>query len=322
MRRLLAMMMFCACSYAVAQQTTANYPSRPIRMVSPFAPGGATEPLARMINQGLTEKWGQPVILDFRPGAGTMIGTNIVRAAAPDGYTILIVAASFSINPSLYKDVKYEPVRDFVPLTMQVEFPFLLTVHPNSPAVNVQQLISQAKAQPGRLTFSSSGIGNTNHLAGELLKNMAGISLTHVPYKGGGPALTAVLGGEVSMLFTTVLSSLPFVQSGRLRALAISSSERSRHLPNVPTITEAAALPGFYVKGWYALVVHSETAPQIVTKLNQEIVAILNKESVKQKIIDSGVEPWPTSPEVARKFIGAESIRWRKVIAQLGIKPE
>jgi tripartite-type tricarboxylate transporter receptor subunit TctC len=307
---------------AAAGAGAADYPVRPLRMVSPFAPGGATEPIARMIGQGLMEKWGQPVVLDFRPGAGTLIGTDIVRTATPDGHTLLIVAASFAINPHLYRDVKYDPIRDFMPVTMEVEFPFLLTVHPASPARDAQQLIGLAKAQPGRLTFSSSGIGNTNHLAGELMKRMAGIDITHVPYKGGGPALTAVIGGEISMLFTTVLSSLPHVQSGRLRALAISSAERSRFLPGVPPLAEAARLPGFDVKGWYGLVVHAATPRPVVQALNREIVAILGRETVKQRIVDSGVDPWPTTPEAARQFIAAESIRWRNVITELRLRPE
>lgn len=296
-----------------------EFPSRPIRIISPFSPGGGTEPLARMVSQGLNEAWGQPVILDFRPGAGTMIGTELGKNAEPTGHTILIVAASFAINPSLYKNVKYNPVRDFSPLTMQVSFPFLLAVNAGSPATDVKKLIAAAKANPGKMTFSSSGTGNTNHLAGELFKSKTGIEMTHVPYKGGGPALTAAISGEVSMLFTTVLSSLPFVKSGRLRALGISTAERSRFAPDIPTLAETVPLPGFEVLGWYGFVAPAATPRPIVEKLNQGITAVLKKESVKERIIQTGVEAWPTSADEARKFITSEVKRWDEVITRLGL---
>jgi len=301
-------------------QSAAAYPARPIRLVAPFAPGGGTDVVSRLVSQRLTEAWGQQIIIDNRPGAGTMIGTEIVAKAPADGYTFLICAAAHAINPSLYSRVNYHPLRDFVPITMAVTFPFLLVVHPSVPAQSVQELIAAAKSRPGRLTFASSGSGNTNHLAGELLKSLAGIDITHVPYKGGGPALTDLVGGQISMMFGTVVETLPQARAGKVRALAVSGAKRATFAPDLPTVAET--LRGFEVTGWYAFLLPAGTPAPIVDRLNREITRILDNADVKQRLVTLGTEPWPTSSQKAREFIAAETMRWEKVIKQAGLKAD
>jgi tripartite-type tricarboxylate transporter receptor subunit TctC len=249
-----------------------------------------------------------------------MIGTETVAKSPPDGYTLLICAAAHSINPSLYSKVNYHPLRDFVPITMAVGFPFLLVVHPSVPAQNMQELIATAKSRPGKLTFASSGSGNTNHLAGELLKSMAAVDITHVPYKGGGPALNDVVGGQVSMMFGTVVETLPQARAGRLRALAVSGSKRAAFASELPTVAET--LRGFEVTGWYAFLLPAGTPAPIVDKLNREITRILEVPDVKQRLVALGTDPWPTSSQQAREFIAAEATRWSKVVAQAGLKAD
>ncbi len=297
-----------------------TYPTKPIRLVVPFAPGGGTDVVSRLMGQRLTEAWGQSVIIDNRPGAGTMIGTEIVARAPADGYTLLIAAAAHSINPSLYSRVNYDPVRDFAPITMAVGFPFLFVVHPSLQANNVSELVALAKARPGKLAFASSGSGNTNHLAGELLKSTAGVNIIHVPYKGGGPALNDLVGGHVSMMFGTVLETLPQVRAGRLRAIAVSGAKRASFAPEVPTVAET--LPGYEVTGWYAFLLPAGTPQSMVAKLNTEMTRILQLADVRQRLSALGAEAWPTSPEEAQKFIAAEAARWSKVITRAGIKAE
>ncbi|MEA3157494.1 MAG: hypothetical protein QOK44_5083 [Betaproteobacteria bacterium] len=304
---------------AANAQTAASYPSKPIRLVAPFAPGGGTDVVSRLVSQKLTEAWGQQVIIDNRPGAGTMIGTEIVAKAPPDGYTLLIGAAAHAINPSLYSKPSYQ-LRDLVPVTMAVSFPFLLVIHPSLPAQNVQDLIAIAKSRPGKLTFASSGTGNTNHLAGELLKITAGIDITHIPYKGGAPAMNDVVGGQVSMLFGTVLETLPQARAGKLRALAVSGAKRAAFAPELPTVAET--LPRYEVTGWYVFLLPAATPAPIVTKLNREIIRILEVPDVKQRLIALGSDPWPTSSEQAREYIASEASRWSKVIAQAGLKAD
>jgi tripartite-type tricarboxylate transporter receptor subunit TctC len=316
----IAAALFCAVSATAHAAETNPYPSRPIRLVAPFAPGGGTDVVSRLVAQRLIESWGQPVILDNRPGAGTMIGTEIVKNAPPDGYTILICAAAHSINPSLYSKVNYHPVRDFAPITMAVTFPFLLVVHPSVPAKNVQELVAAAKAQPGKLTFASSGSGNTNHLAGELLKITAAIDITHVPYKGGAPALNDVVGGQVSMMFGTVVETLPQARAGKVRAIGVTSAKRAAFAPDVPAVAET--LRGFEVIGWYAFLVPAGTPAPVVDKLNREVTRILETPDVKQKLVALGTDPSPMSSQETREFIARETVRWEKVVKQSGLRAD
>ena len=289
------------------------WPARPLRVIVPFAPGGGTDITARMVAQPLSERLGQPVVIDHRPGAGTMLGTELAARAPADGYTLLLAAAPHAINPALYSQVKYDALRDFTPVTMAIAFPYVITAHPSTPLLSIGDVISHAKAHPGKLTFGSSGIGSTNHLAGELFNRMAGVELTHVPYKGGGPALADALGGHLSLLFGTVLETLPQVRNGKLRGLAVSSATRTAIAPELPTVAESG-VPGYDVTGWYAFLVPAGTPPGVVSRLNEEITRILATPAVRERLLALGAEPSPTTPEKAQAFISAELTRWDKLI--------
>jgi tripartite-type tricarboxylate transporter receptor subunit TctC len=306
---------------ANAQGAGTDFPVRPIRIVVPFAPGGGTDITARIVGQRLNEAWGQPVVNDNRPGAGTMVGTEIVQKAPADGYTMMIASASHALNPSLYRKVNYDPIRDFQAVTLAVSFSFLLASNPSLPVQSVRELVALAKAQPGKLTFASSGTGSTNHLAGELFRVMAGINMIHVPYKGGGPAMNDVIGGQVSYMFGTVLETLPQARAGRLRALAVSSAKRASFAPELPTVAEAG-VPGYDVTGWYGFLVPAATPKPVVDKLNREITRILDLPAVRERFTGLGAEPWPTPSDKAQAFIAAEVARWGRIIREAGIRAE
>ncbi|MCC6380734.1 MAG: tripartite tricarboxylate transporter substrate binding protein [Burkholderiales bacterium] len=303
----------------VRAQATESFPSKPFRIIVPFPPGGGTDILARLVGQQMTESMGQPAVVDNRGGAGGMIGTELAMKAPADGHTILVAVTAYTINPSLYRKVNYDPLRDFSAVTLGISFPYLFVVHPSLPVKTVKEFIALAKAQPGKITFASSGTGNSNHLAGELFKDLANIDMVHVPYKGGGPAMNDILGGQVSMIFGTVLQTLPQVRAGKLRALAVSSAKRASFAPELPTIAEAA-LPEFEATGWYAFMVPAGTPAPAITRLNREITRILDQPAVKEKLLAMGAEPWPTTPEKARDFIAAEVARWSRVINKVGLK--
>jgi tripartite-type tricarboxylate transporter receptor subunit TctC len=290
-----------------------SYPTKPIRIIVPFAPGGGTDVTARLVGQPLAEKLGQPVVIDNRPGAGTMLGTELTAKAPADGYTIMIASASHAINPTLYRKVNYDPLRDFAPITLAISFPFVIAVHPSVPAQSVKELIAQAKANPGRLTYASSGTGSTNHLAGELFKRMAGIEMVHVPYKGGGPAMNDTIGGQVQMIFGTVLETMPQVRAGKLKGLAVSSGKRAAFAPDLRTASEDG-LPGYDVTGWYAFLAPAAIPRPVLNRLNAEMTAILNTPATRERFLAMGAEPWPTSPEAAKEFIAGEVGRWGKLI--------
>ena len=298
-----------------------DWPVKPIRLIVPYAPGGGTGITARMVAQPLAEKLGQPVVIDHKPGAGTMLGTELAAKAPADGYTLLLAAAPHVINPALVKQIKYDALRDFTPVTMAIAFPYVITIHPSLPPQSIRELTVYAKANPGKLTYGSSGIGSTNHLAGELFSRMAGIELTHVPYKGGGPALSDALGGHVAMLFGTVLETLPQVRNGKLRGLAVSSGTRAAIAPELPTVAESG-VPGYDVSGWYAFLAPAGTPRPIVAKLNEEITRILATPAVRERLLSLGAEPKPATPERSREFISAELARWDKLIKAARISAE
>lgn len=301
-------------TFAAATAHAADpWPIKPIRIIVPFAPGGGTDITARLVAQPLSEKLGQPVVIDHRPGAGTMLGTEIAAKAPADGYTLLLAAAPHAINPALYKQVKYDALRDFTAISMAITFPYVVAAHPSIPVQNIRELIAYAKANPGKLTYGTSGTGSTNHLAGELFMRMAGVQLTHVPYKGGGPALSDALGGHVALLFGTVLETLPQTRNGKLRGLAVSSGTRAAVAPELPTVAEGG-VPGYDVTGWYAFLAPSGTPREVVKKLNEEITRILATPAVRERLLSLGAEPSPTTPEKAQEFISAELLRWDKLI--------
>ena len=306
-------------SLAIAGPISAqSYPAKPIRLIVPFPPGGGTDITARMVGQPLSEKLGQPVVIDHRPGAGTMLGTELAAKAAPDGHTLILVAAPHAINPAMYRSVKYDPVRDFAPIALAISFPYIVAVHPAIQARSIKELIALAKSGSPVLTFASSGTGVTNHLAGELFKRMAGVEMTHVPYKGGGPALNDVIGGHVSMIFGTILETMPQVRNGRVRGLAVTSSKRVSFAPDLATVSEDG-LPGYDVTGWYAVLAPAGTPANIVARLNEETTRILGSAAVKDRFLAMGAEPWPTSSDKAREFIAAETARWGKIVKAAGI---
>jgi tripartite-type tricarboxylate transporter receptor subunit TctC len=295
-----------------------TYPSKPIRLVVPFPPGGTTDILARTVGQKMTENWGQPVVIDNRPGAGGNIGSDLVAKAAPDGYTLLMATIStHAINVSLYKKLPFDSVRDFAPVSRIGTLPNILIVHPSVPVKSVKELIELAKSKPGELNFASSGVGTSLHLSGELFNSMAGVKLVHIPYKGSSPALADLLGGQVKIMFDNLPSALPHVKAGKLKPLAVTSAKRATVLPEVPTVIESG-LPGFEVTSWFAIFVPAKTPTEIVAKLNGEIVKILNSGDVKEKLAQIGVDPAPTTPEALAAFAKAETEKWGKVVKATG----
>ena len=298
-----------------------TYPSKPIRLVSPYAPGGGTDILARLIGQKLSENLGQSVIVDNRPGGGGVIGTELVAKSPPDGYTIMLASPSpIVVAPHLHRKLAYKPLQDLAPITLISVVPALLIAHPSLPAKSVKELVALARSRPGQLTFSSSGNGGTGHLAGEMLKMMTGVDMIHVPYRGTGPATIAVLSGEVSLSFGNIIATLPYVKGGRLRALAVTTPERSPVLPDVPAVAET--LPGYSAGPWYGVLAPAGTPPEIVARLNQEIVKILRSPEVKQNLSSEGADPVGSTPAEFAALLRAETERWGKVVKAAGVKAQ
>ena len=304
----------CASAYA------ADYPQRPIRLIVPFAAGGGLEITARSIGQKLTEKRGQSIVIDNRPGAATIVGSEIAAKASPDGYTLLMITTTFAINPSLYGKLPYDPVREFAPVTQINSVPNILVVNPSIPAHSVRELIALAKAKPGQLNYASAGSGTSPHLAAELFKTMAGIEMTHIPYKGIPPAVTDVIAGRVTMLMTTTISAAPHVKSGRLRALAITSPKRLAAMPEVPAIGET--VPGYEADAFQGMVAPAGVPREIVRQLADDIAAIVRLPEIRERIIADGAEPIGSTPEAFGAFLKKEMLKWGKVVKESGARPD
>lgn len=299
-----------------------TYPVKPVRFVITFPPGGPTDTIVRLIGQRLTDAWGHPMILDNRGGAGGIVGTEIVARAAPDGYSFLVgTAGGMTINPALQPKLPYDPFRDFAPVGMLVNNPQILVAHPAVPARTLKDLVALAKAKAGQLNFASAGTGTATHLGLELLKITAGFDAVHVPYKGGAPAVTDLIGGQVHLLWVSIPSVLPHVKAGRLRALAVSTAKRSASAPDVPTVAESG-YPGFEYSNWNALFAPAKTPTAIVTKVNAAIVKILGEAEIAQKLSSQGADPAPGSPEDLARYMRTDFERWKKVIRNAGIKPD
>jgi tripartite-type tricarboxylate transporter receptor subunit TctC len=298
----------------------ASYPSRPIRLVVPVPPGGSSDGLARIAAQRLTESWGQQVLVDNRAGAAEIIGTDLVAKANPDGYTLVLVSLRFSVNPSLLK-VPYDPVRDLDPVMMTAAVGNVLVVNAKTPVKSVKELIAVARQKPGELTFASSGLGGAPHLIGEFFALQTGVKLSHIAYKGGGPAIADLVGGNVFMSFASMTSALPFIKGGRLRPLAVSSKDRSSQLPEVPTMGEAG-VANLEVRDWQGILGPRGMPRPVVDKLNTELARILRAPENQERLAAMGLEVIASTPEEFRKAIASEIQRWAKVVKDANIKPE
>lgn len=298
-----------------------NYPTRPIRLVVASSPGGASDILARMLAQKLSEEFGQQVVVDNRGGASGVIGTDIVARAVPDGYTLLIIQPSLTINPSMIRKLPYDAVRDFAPVSLVVDAAQIMTVNPSVPAQNVKDLIALAKAKPGELMFGSPGVGTSPHLVAELFKLMAGVDMPQVLFKGSGMAFISLISGEVSVAFSTVLSALPHVNSGKLRPLGVTSPKRVAVVPGVPTIAESA-LPGFETSQWFGILAPARTPRPIIDRLYQALLRGSNSPEVKERLSAQGVDVVNRKPEEFAAVIKRELVQWAKVIKAAGIKPQ
>jgi tripartite-type tricarboxylate transporter receptor subunit TctC len=296
----------------------ADYPNKPIRLVVPFSAAGTTDFLARAIAQKLGTNMGTTVIVDNRPGAGGNIGSDIVAKADPDGYTLLLgTVGTHAINASLYKKMPYDTVKDFAPITLVASVPNIVVVHPSVPAKSIKELLALAKAKPGNLTFASSGNGSSIHLSGELFKSMAGVDMLHVPYKGSGPAVADLVGGQVNLMFDNMPSSLPHVKSGRLRAIAVTGAKRSPAVPDLPTIAESG-VPGYDSVAWFGVLAPAGTPPAIVNQLNAEIIKVLKSPDVAHRLSSQGAEPAYNTPEQFSAYIKTEMGKWAKVVKASG----
>ncbi|MBI4205636.1 MAG: tripartite tricarboxylate transporter substrate binding protein [Betaproteobacteria bacterium] len=308
----------CCTGPAQAQQ---NYPVRPIRLVVPSSPGGGTDITARIIAPKLGEYLGQQVVVENRPGAGTMIGGEVVARAAPDGYTLLMGISTLAINPAMYKKVPYDALKDFAPISQVVALPNILVTHPSLPVKSVKDLIAFAKARPGQINFASAGVGTNPHLSMELFLSMAGLKMIHVPYKGSGQGVIDLLAGHVPVMTPSILTALPYVKNKRLRALGVTSAKRAGGTPDIPTIAEAG-VPGYEAVQWFGVLAPAGTPRPIITRLHGEVVRTLQAADVRQRLVNDGADPVGSSPEEFAAFLRAETTKWAKVVKDIGIQPE
>lgn len=310
------------CSLAVPLIAAASdYPNRPIRLIVPFAPGGGFDVALRPVAHDLAQRLGQPIVVDNRGGAGGIVGTEIAARAVPDGYTLFGGSVGLSALPALHKKLPFDPLRDFTPITIAVTSAYFLLVHPALPVASLKDLIALAKKTPGQVNFGSAGTGSTVHLAGEMLKSMAEIDIVHVAYKGAGPALTALAGGQIQLMFAPTGAALPLIKAGKLKAIGISSRTRSATAPATPTLAEAG-LPGYEVSGWYGLLAPAGTPRPVINQLYAETKKVLETEAMRSRHEANSLEPFGLSPEASAQFIKTDTVRWARVIRDAGIAKE
>ncbi len=298
-----------------------DYPNKPIRLVLGFPPGGGVDVVARLISPKLSEQLGQQLVIDNRGGAAGNIALDLVAKAAPDGYSLILSTPSITVNPALYSKVHYDPVNDFLPVTLVGTTALMLIVHPSLPVKSVKELITLAKAKPGQLSYSSGGNGSVAHLSYELFKSMTGVEIMHVPYKGAMPAQIGVMSGEAQLTFGALASALPHVKSGKLRALAVTSAQRSIFLPDLPTVGEAG-VPGYESTQWYGLLAPARTPAAIITKLHSAMIKVLGMAEVKASLSNSGVEVITSTPEQFSAYLKSECAKWNKIIKESGMRIE
>ena len=299
-----------------------SYPSKSIRFVVPYAPGGSTDIVARILAQKLSDAMGQQVVVDNRPGAGGSIGADVVAKSPPDGYTMVTaVTGIMAINQFLYRKLPFDPEKDLAPVTQVGSLPLILVVHPSLPAKNVREFIAIAKAKPGQLNYGSSGVGTATHMTTELFKSMAGVDLVHIPYKGSGQVMGDVIGGQLALIFDQIVSSLPHVQGGKLRMLAITSAKRFPSLPDLPTIAESG-VPGYESISWAGVAVPAGTPKEIIARLHAEIVKVLAAPDIRERFLRDGIETVGSTPEQFTEHIRRERIKWAKVVKDSGAKAE
>jgi len=320
MCRLLTILLTILLCAAAAQAFAQGYPAKPLKMIIPYPPGGGNDTLGRLFAAKLGERLGQPVVVENRPGAGTLIGTELAAKSPPDGYTILLSSiATHALSPNLYSKVPYDPVKDFAPITLLGIAPTVLVVPADLPAKDLAELVAAAKAKPGGLAYASGGNGTPPHINGEVFKAVAGVDLLHVPYKGGGPALVDLIAGRVQVMLDTAASATPHVRSGKLRALAITGAKRSAEYPDIPTFAEAG-LPGYDTNAWYSMHAPAGTPPDVVRRLNAELVASLKDPDVQARFKQLATEPVGNTPEEFAAFVKAELDKYARVIKSAGIR--
>lgn len=296
------------------------YPNKPIKMILPFPAGGPTDIVARAMGQGLIDAFGQNVVIDNRPGGGGLIGATLAAKAPPDGYTVLLGGiTTFGVAPSVHKNLPFDPVKDFAPVTMATRQPILLMTHPSLPTRSLREFMTLAKGRPGEINYASSGPGGSGHMAGELFKLVTGVNLVHIPYKGAPPALNDLIAGQVQVMFGTILAAAPHVRTGRIRAIAISGAQRTNALPEVPTFAQAG-LPTYDASSWNGFLVPAGTPRAIVDRLNGELVRIMKTPNLLERLAGDGAEPVPTTPEEFAAFIKAEIAKWAKVVQAANIR--
>jgi tripartite-type tricarboxylate transporter receptor subunit TctC len=317
MRFLLAL----AAAFAVSLAAAQPYPEKPIRVIVGLAPGGATDIMARTLAPALSDDLGQPVVIDNRPGAAGSIGAAIAAKAPPDGYTLFIASSSFTANAVLQQNQSFDPLRDFEPITNIASAPFLLVARPSLPVSSVQELIALAKARPGKLNYASSGIGSTAHLSGEYLKRAAGIDMTHVTYRGAGPALADVLGGQVDLMFASIVSSLPHAKSGKLKALAVTSAKRSAVVPQYPTVAESG-VPGFEMIGYFGLLGPAHLPAAVVNRVQAAVAHTVKRRDIIERLAADGAEPDAGSPAELRALLEKEIAKTAELVRAAGVKPQ
>ncbi len=299
----------------------AAYPSKPIRIVVPYPPGGFNDTLARTVGARLQTVWGQPVTVDNKPGGGTVIGTDAVAKSAPDGYTLFIMPFAFAVNPSIFRKLPYDPAKDFAPITLAATTPNLLVIGPEIKVNSVAELLALARSKPGGLSYASTGTGSSNHLSMEKFKQMAGVDITHIPYKGSAPAVTDLIGGQVGLMFDNVPNVIQHIKAGKLKALAVTSAKRSPHVPDLPTVAEAG-VPGFEVSVWFGIAAPGGTPAAIIDKLHAEIVRTLSLPEVRDKFFAQGVDVVGSTPAQFAVHLKEQMAMWAKVVKDAGVTPE